>query len=102
MNAIEINEVTKTYRVGVGRARGGEMLPPPFDTALARMFPVWWTKNTFNAVDGVTLSVPQGSSVGLVGHNGAGKTTLLKLISGITGPSRGTIAVRGRAAALIE
>ncbi|MGQ0669867.1 MAG: ABC transporter ATP-binding protein, partial [Actinomycetota bacterium] len=102
MDAIRVEGIRKTYRVGVGRARVREMTPPPFDRALARLFPRWWTRNTFNALDDVTLSVPAGSSVGIVGHNGAGKTTLLKVVAGVTYPNAGKLAVSGRIAALID
>lgn len=47
------------------------------------------------ALDGVTLSVPQGRCVALIGHNGAGKTTLMKLILGLIRPSRGKVEVLG-------
>jgi ABC-type polysaccharide/polyol phosphate transport system ATPase subunit len=96
------HEVVKTYRVGVGRARIREMTPPPFDVALERMFPNWWRRDTFNAVDDVSFSIEKGTAVGLIGHNGAGKTTLLKLISGVTAPTTGSIDVQGRAAAILD
>ena len=35
------------------------------------------------ALDNVTLNIPQGVVIGLVGHNGAGKTTLIKHILGL-------------------
>jgi branched-chain amino acid transport system ATP-binding protein len=47
------------------------------------------------AVRGVTLSVPAGSTVALIGSNGAGKTTLLHSICGVCRPSAGTITLRG-------
>ncbi len=102
MDVITARDLTKTYRVGVGRARVREMLPWPFDRAVARTFPRWWLKDTFDALDDVTLTVEAGSSVGIVGHNGAGKTTLLKVISGVTEPTRGTISATGRIAALLD
>lgn len=101
-DAIRLNEITKTYRAGVGRARVREMLPPPFDRAVRRMLPKWWSRDTFNALEDVSLSVERGTSMGIVGHNGAGKTTLLKVIASVTAPSTGRVAVRGRVAALID
>ncbi|NDC37472.1 MAG: ABC transporter ATP-binding protein [Proteobacteria bacterium] len=54
------------------------------------------------AVSGLTIRIPQGSSVGVIGRNGSGKSTLLKLITGIYKPTKGKVAVNGRVAALIE
>ena len=101
MDAVVINGLTKTYRIGVGRARGREMLPPPFDAGVRRLFPTWWDRNTFNALEEVSFSVPTGSSVAIVGHNGAGKSTLLSLIAGVTAPSHGSVVVNGRVVPLV-
>ncbi|ANS64516.1 hypothetical protein SLINC_2292 [Streptomyces lincolnensis] len=43
------------------------------------------------ALDGVTLSVPLGKIVALVGENGSGKTTLVKLLAGLYAPGEGRI-----------
>lgn len=43
------------------------------------------------ALDDVSLSVPQGSVYGLLGHNGAGKTTLIRIINRITAPDQGRV-----------
>ena len=56
-------------------------------------------------MNGVTLSVPAGQMVGVIGRSGAGKSTLLRMVNRLTEPSRGHIlsdgqditAVRGRA-----
>ncbi len=45
---------------------------------------------------GVSLSVPDGGFVGILGPNGSGKTTLLRLIAGTRRPSRGQILLDGR------
>ncbi|WP_459194241.1 ABC transporter ATP-binding protein [Halosimplex sp. J119] len=47
------------------------------------------------ALDGVSLSVPSGASLGLVGTNGAGKTTLFRLLVGHETPGSGTVRVAG-------
>jgi lipopolysaccharide transport system ATP-binding protein len=54
------------------------------------------------AIHDVTLVVPRGRTVGLVGRNGSGKSTLLKLVTGIYQPTSGTVEVNGRISALLE
>jgi ABC-2 type transport system ATP-binding protein len=43
------------------------------------------------ALDAISLTIPPGNVVSVIGLNGAGKTTLLRCLSGIVAPSRGTI-----------
>src|SRR5579862_6658752 len=57
---------------------------------------------TFTALHDVSLTVPRGRTLGVIGRNGSGKSTLLKLVAGITKPSSGTVRVNGRVSALIE
>ena len=47
------------------------------------------------ALDNVSLRVPEGRVVALIGRNGAGKTTLLKTLVGLLRPRRGEIVFRG-------
>jgi ABC-2 type transport system ATP-binding protein len=47
------------------------------------------------ALDGVSLAIPRGRVVGLVGRNGSGKTTLLRILQGLFLPTRGTATVFG-------
>lgn len=59
-------------------------------------------KEDFFALNHVSLEIPLGQTVGLVGHNGSGKSTLLKIIGGIIQPTSGTVLHRGQIAALLE
>ncbi|MBL3699734.1 ABC transporter ATP-binding protein [Leucobacter luti] len=56
----------------------------------------------FNAIDGLSLEVPEGQSIALLGRNGSGKSTTLKLLSGVMRPDAGWIRTRGRVAGLLE
>jgi ABC-type polysaccharide/polyol phosphate transport system ATPase subunit len=58
--------------------------------------------SSFCALDGVTLSMQRGESLAVIGENGAGKSTLLKIVAGVVKPTRGTVSVNGRVAALLE
>jgi branched-chain amino acid transport system ATP-binding protein len=51
----------------------------------------------FHILEGVTVHVPPGSIVALLGRNGAGKTTTLKSILGLTPPSQGEVIFEGEA-----
>lgn len=55
-----------------------------------------------SALDGVTLKLTPGDRVGLIGHNGSGKTTLLRVLSGTLEPTRGSVTIVGRIAALMS
>jgi phosphonate transport system ATP-binding protein len=47
-----------------------------------------------SAVDGVTLDIPTGQMVGIIGRSGAGKSTLLRLINRLLDPNEGTICFK--------
>jgi len=49
------------------------------------------------AIDDITLSVPAGQFLAVVGPTGCGKSTMLSLISGLQPPSSGTVTVNGQA-----
>jgi ABC-type polysaccharide/polyol phosphate transport system ATPase subunit len=56
----------------------------------------------FWALQDLSLAVRPGELLAVIGSNGAGKSTLFKLIAGVTTPTRGWLAQRGRLGALIE
>ena len=47
------------------------------------------------ALQNVSLEIPAGKIVGLLGPNGSGKTTLIKLINGLLQPEQGRILING-------
>ena len=49
----------------------------------------------FHALDGLTMTVPQGAIYGLVGPNGAGKSTILRHLAGVYRPDAGEILFDG-------
>jgi len=51
-----------------------------------------------DVLDGVSLSVPTGTTFGLLGPNGSGKTTFLRILAGVLKPTSGLVSVFGRPA----
>ena len=56
----------------------------------------------FYALRNVSLTIPKGESIAIVGRNGSGKSTLLKIIAGVFKPSIGKVTTNGLIAPLIE
>ena len=56
----------------------------------------------FLALKNISFQVKKGESWGIIGTNGSGKSTLLKLICGILKPYKGSVAIHGTIAPLIE
>jgi ATP-binding cassette, subfamily B, bacterial len=83
------------YEREVRQAHTGTSTPPP---ALARgvrlkNLTFCYADSEFPAVDNISLDLPAGSVVALVGENGAGKSTLVKLLAGMYQPTSGQILI---------
>jgi lipopolysaccharide transport system ATP-binding protein len=59
-------------------------------------------QDRFTALQDVSLEVPTGEVMGILGRNGAGKSTLLRLLGGIYSADRGAVAIGGDVAGLFE
>jgi len=99
MNAIEVVNVSKTYRKYARRKQFATLKSAILSGSLVGDLN---PEESFHALRGVSFNVRQGSTFGIVGRNGSGKSTALKLVAGITKPTTGTVAVQGRISALIE
>ncbi|HZU28912.1 MAG TPA: heme ABC exporter ATP-binding protein CcmA [Bryobacteraceae bacterium] len=56
---------------------------------------VWKYFGDYPALRDLTLAVPRGSCMALLGRNGAGKTTLLRILAGLSRPAKGTVTILG-------
>jgi putative ABC transport system ATP-binding protein len=53
-------------------------------------------QNVFTALDNVTLSIPEGSTVAITGKSGSGKSTLMHIMSGLDSPDSGQVVINGQ------
>src|SRR5262245_13131906 len=93
-NAIEVRHVSKSYRVRWDQ-----------HTSLAERALSLFRRRpaeVFHALRDLSLTVPFGAFVGVIGANGAGKSTLLKVISGLLPPDSGAVSVGGTVTPLLE
>jgi lipopolysaccharide transport system ATP-binding protein len=106
--AIEVESLSKQYRIGEDRARYGSLRE---SLAKAVSVPLKLVRKRGNtnrrpatiwALNDVSFDVRRGEVVGIIGRNGAGKSTLLKILSRITKPTKGKAIVRGRVGSLLE
>ncbi|MFZ0996549.1 MAG: ABC transporter ATP-binding protein [Candidatus Dormiibacterota bacterium] len=91
--AIEIQNVSKRFRVYHERSIS---LKEALVARRRARYEEFW------AVRDVSVEVGEGEALGIIGENGSGKSTLLKCIAGILVQEKGTIAVHGRLASLLE
>lgn len=96
MTALEVTSVWKQYPRWLPGTRSVRSVLTPSMRALRRSSTKRW------ALQDVSLSLEQGSSIGVVGHNGAGKSTLLRLVSGLGTPTKGRILVSPNSASILS
>jgi ABC-type polysaccharide/polyol phosphate transport system ATPase subunit len=98
-SAIEVINVSKVYRKYARKKQFATLKSAILEgSLLGDLKP----EETFQALRGVSFSVPKGCTYGVIGRNGSGKSTLLKCVAGITRPTEGEVKVDGRISALIE
>jgi lipopolysaccharide transport system ATP-binding protein len=99
MHSVDIKNLSKSFH--------RQTVRKGYTTIKSALFSLGKTKeeiaaNKHTVIKDLTMRIPQGASMGVIGRNGSGKSTLLKLITGIYKPESGSIDLRGRVAALIE
>jgi ABC-2 type transport system ATP-binding protein/teichoic acid transport system ATP-binding protein len=93
-SAIKVQNVSLTYRTTFERV-------PTFKSAIVRFGRGERAVREVEAVRNVSLVVPHGTTLGIIGANGAGKSTLMRMIAGILPPTSGRIIVRGKVSTLL-
>jgi lipopolysaccharide transport system ATP-binding protein len=91
VGSIVIKDLTKTYRI----------YDRPLDRIKEAIFGARYHQD-FHALKGVSLEIPKGVCLGIVGLNGSGKSTLLQCIAGVLTPTSGIVEVNGKISALLE
>jgi lipopolysaccharide transport system ATP-binding protein len=98
---IRVEGLGKRYEIYAQPAdRLKQMLMPRVGWALGRSHRDYFKE--FWALRNVSFNVRRGETVGIIGRNGSGKSTLLQMVCGTLHPTEGSVAVRGRIAALLE
>src|SRR4030095_2204122 len=100
---IAVEGLSKRYRIGGRQAHNSlrDTVAGLVRSPLKR-FRSNGSTNTIWALDDVSFEVNPGEVVGIIGRNGAGKSTLLKILSQITKPTKGRVALNGRVGSLLE
>ncbi len=62
---------------------------------LTKTYPVEGSRETFEALESVTLSIEAGSIYAIIGGSGAGKSTLVRMINALERPTSGQVVIEG-------
>lgn len=99
--AIKVENLSKCYQIyDKPHDRLKQSIFTKFNRLLRRPHKDYFKE--FSALKHVSFEVNKGETVGIIGRNGSGKSTLLQMICGTLNPTRGSIKVDGRVAALLE
>jgi lipopolysaccharide transport system ATP-binding protein len=74
----------------------------PVDRLKELLLPGKSKAEEFWALQDITLDIPKGQTLGILGRNGSGKSTLLQIIAGTLTPTTGEVQIKGRVSALLE
>ncbi len=90
-------QILKLQRVGRFQvAHSGDATPFPDGDIVVQDLDFSYQDSDRQILSDINVTIPQGSTVALVGSSGAGKTTFADLLVGLLEPSRGSISVDGR------
>lgn len=89
---ISLNNISKCYK----------RYARPVDRLKEILLPGKSHAQEFWALKDISLEIPKGETLGIIGQNGSGKSTLLQIIAGTLTPTTGDVFVNGRISALLE
>ncbi|MDX8549476.1 ABC transporter ATP-binding protein [Methanospirillum sp. J.3.6.1-F.2.7.3] len=92
-NAIEVVNLSKMFKLYPSQ---GKRLIDYASFGKKHLYQEFW------ALRDISLTVPKGTTFGILGQNGSGKSTLLSILAGVLEPTSGSFMVSGKVSAILE
>lgn len=98
---IRVENLSKRFHMNAYQANLRDSLTTRWNSWMRKAEPTE-QKDILWALQDISFELRLGETLGIIGPNGAGKTTLLRILSRVTSPTKGYVAVNGRLGGLLE